>query len=73
MFKEEDYDVGGEIRERVYGVGYHGAASSQDSCGELECEQKEIGQRPDERDFDYFLFAFMTLLPLHRICCVFVV
>lgn len=39
----------------------------------LNASQKEIGQRPDERDFDYFLFAFMTLLPLHRICCVFVV
>ena len=55
--EDNHHDVGGHVRERVHGIGDHGAASAQDAGGELGGGQQQVGDEADERDAVNLAFA----------------
>ena len=40
--KNQHHDVGGEIGQGVYGIGYHGGTVAQNACREFESHQQGV-------------------------------
>lgn len=57
FYKDEHNNVGGEIAERVNGIGYHGRATPRDSGDKLDDYQQGIDRAAGERHLVNFFFA----------------